>query len=159
MKTMPLRNNAKELSLAVETALQRQDSALRLLEHLRADQPLTERPRQPGGGGRRAFRRWPAPETLQIDLHDGKTWLAVECQNIGVGGASISHLGPSLGDGPFAARLTTPDSGATLVLADVVWRDIKTGTLGVRFEFLDEEERDLWASGLIEALLAERTLK
>jgi len=45
-----------------------------------------------------------------------------------------------------------------LVLADVMWRDRKTDTVGLRFEFLDTEERDLWAERLIDALLARYSL-
>jgi len=39
----------------------------------------------------------------------------------------------------------------------VMWRD-KQGKAGIRFEFTDNEERDQWSGGLIDALLARHAL-
>jgi len=46
--------------------------------------------------------------------------------------------------GPAPARLKAPGITGVLALADVMWRD-KEGRAGVRFEFHDDEERDLWS--------------
>ena len=59
--------------------------------------------------------------------------------------------------GPSPARLKAAAMPSLLVLADVMWRD-REGKAGVRFEFADEEERDQWSGGLIDALLARHAL-
>ena len=48
--------------------------------------------------------------------------------------------------------------GTVLALADVMWHDSHSETYGLRFEFLDDEERDAWAGLLVDALLARYSL-
>jgi hypothetical protein len=139
----------------VADALLRQDEALSLLDRLRAEEPFL-RPKKQIGGGRRDFRRWPTPPGITLEIHDGLRWYPVECLDMGVGGARLAKI-PSWVQGPVPARLTAPGVGAVLVLSDVMWKD-REGRAGVRFEFHDEEERDLWSGSLIDALLARHAL-
>jgi len=137
----------------VEAILQRQDEAMALLERLRAnerDQPSVS---TTPADSRREFRRWPAPGTVTIELHDGKSWVPVKCTDMGVGGAKVSGF-PDWAEGPTPARLRAAPAGAVLVLADLMWQEKSNAIAGLRFEFFDNEERDRWAGGLIDALLA-----
>ncbi len=141
----------------IEAILRRQDEALALLELLR----LAERPAvgadAPKGGGRRDFRRWPLPEGVKLELHDGERWHATDCSDVGIGGARLNGLPPWF-QGPGPARLSVGGSTAALVLADIMWRDAKTGVAGLRFDFVDNEDRDQWTGRLIDALLARYSL-
>jgi hypothetical protein len=148
-------NDAFNIPADVTEALERQDVALALLERLRAEEPMIK-PRSMAGGGRRDFRRWPTPTGVTFELHDGKHWQDIECLDMGVGGARLSHI-PTWMLGPVPARLKAPGITGVLVLADVMWRD-KEGRAGLRFEFHDDEERDLWSGALIDALLARHSL-
>jgi hypothetical protein len=139
----------------VEAILHRQDEALALLERLRAEEPPV-RTRQQAGGGRRDFRRWPTPPGVTVEMHDGLRWHPAECLDMGVGGARLGQL-PTWVDGPAPARLRAPGVGGVIVLADVMWKD-REGRAGLRFEFQDDEERDLWSGALIDALLAGHAL-
>lgn len=138
----------------VEDALRRQEEALALLERLRLSQPAARRrAREDGPRGRRDFRRWPAPENVTLELHDGLEWRAVPASDMGIGGARITEV-PAWLRGPAPARLKAPTGFPTLVLADMMWQDARTHSAGLRFEFLDTEERDAWADSLLDALLA-----
>ncbi|GAB4466836.1 MAG: hypothetical protein OHK0029_38430 [Armatimonadaceae bacterium] len=139
----------------VMEALDRQDAALELLERLRAEEPLAKT-RSAAGGGRRDFRRWPTPPNVTLEAHDGKHWSRLSCMDMGVGGARLERL-PTWFSGPTPVRLKAPGVTGVLVLADIMWRD-REGKAGVRFEFHDEEERDLWSGALIDALLARHAL-
>jgi hypothetical protein len=145
-----------EMDEGVEDALRRQDEAMALLERLRSEEPFAAAGGDHVGGGRRDFRRWPTPEGVSIELHDGLSWQPADIVDLGVGGARLRHL-PSWMEGPAPARLRTPSSPSVLVLCDVMWRDTNEKA-GVRFEFLDEEEREQWSGGLIDALLARHAL-
>jgi hypothetical protein len=137
----------------VEAVLKRQDEAMALLERLR-DQERDQPPlasQQPES--RREFRRWPAPDTVTLELHDGESWAGVKCTDMGVGGAKVGGF-PAWAEGPTPARLRAAPAAAVLVLADVMWQDRATATAGLRFEFFDNEERDRWAGSLLDALLA-----
>ena len=143
----------------VEEVLRLQDEALALLERLRAEEPFI-RPHVAHGGGRRDFRRWPTPPGVVIELHNGLRWVAADCLDLGVGGARVEHL-PTWVRGPVPGRLVAPGiASAVLVLCDVMWKDGagKDAKAGVRFEFQDEEERELWSGALIDALLARHAL-
>ena len=148
----------------VEEILRRQDEAMALLERLRVEEPFLAPHPEHSGGGRRDFRRWPAPEGVTIELHDGARWHETVCTDMGVGGARVSHL-PFAMQGPAPARLKAPGVAPILVLADVMWREgvgggdgREGGKAGLRFEFTDDEERDQWSGGLIDALLARHAL-
>lgn len=140
----------------VERLLARQENALALLERLReADPlPLTDEEIAPSvlatnADPRRETARAILPPHVRLDLHDGRAWQAVPCDDIGVGGAHVSAL-PEWAAGPTPARLlaTPPSSPAPLCLADIMWRDAAQGTAGLRFEFLSVEEQTLWAACL-----------
>jgi len=155
---MPIEPDEIEDDDEIEDILHRQDEAMQLLERLRAEEPLGGRR---GSGtdqeGRRDFRRWPTPEGVTLEFHDGLKYHRADVDDIGVGGARL-HTLPGWLKGPAAARLKALSMACgALVLADVMWRD-KQGGAGVRFEFLDNEDRDLWAGGLIDALLARYAL-
>lgn len=136
----------------VEEILRRQDEALALLGRLRAAEPF-RRPRPDTlGPRRREFRRWPIPEGVSLELHDQEQWQRAPVLDMGVGGARLAGL-PEFADGPTPGRLKAPSSQAVLVLCDVMWKDTD-GRAGLRFEFLDEDERESWSGGLIDALLA-----
>jgi len=139
----------------VEVALRRQDEALSLLERLRTEEPFL----QAGDGdeqapdARRGFRRWVTPPGVTVELHDGDDWCRIDCSDLGVGGARTNDL-PKWANGPTPTRLKAFGHAAVIALADVMWRDGKSGKAGLRFEFQDEAERDYWTSGLVDALLA-----
>jgi hypothetical protein len=136
----------------VAAALARQDEALALLARLRAAEPYARPLLDTTGEKRREFRRWPLPEGVSVEFHDGETWQKVRCADMGIGGARL-HWPKGIA-APVPARLKTPAAPAVLTLVDIMWRDAKSDLAGVRFEFQDEEERDAWAGGLIDALLA-----
>ena len=77
--------------------------------------------------------------------------------DLGVGGVRTDHL-PTWAYGPTPTRLSAEGAGTILVLSDVMWRGRKTGNAGIRFEFLDEGERDFWSGALIDALLVRHSL-
>jgi len=152
-------NDVSEVSDEVEAILGRQEQALRLLEQLRADLPLNSKRRRKGvGGGRRDFRRWPTPETVSIEIHDSRHWHLLDSLDCGVPGVRVAALPSWVGDGPVVVRVTTPDSGPVLALGDIMWRDKKTRTAGIFFEFQTEDDREAWGEGLIEALLSRHAL-
>ena len=138
----------------VEEILRRQDEALALLARLREAEPYRQPRLDTTGQKRREFRRWPTPEGVKIEFHDGTAWKHIECQDMGIGGARLHW--PEKINAPCPARLTTPSTPTCVVLVDVMWRDTqgKGGLTGIRFEFQDEDERDGWSGGLIDALLA-----
>ncbi len=140
----------------VEEALRRQDEALTLLERLRIAEPTVASEAHPGGG-RREARRWTAPKSVTVELHDGLTWRAVTCSDLGIGGARLAAV-PAWLQGPAPIRLRGASGPAILGLTDLVWRDAKTGAAGLQFEFGDPEERDQWTVLLIDALLARYAL-
>ena len=109
----------------VEDALRRQDEALALLERLRIAEPAVAPEAHPGGG-RREARRWTAPKSVTVELHDGLTWRAVTCSDLGIGGARLTAV-PAWLEGPAPIRLRGVSGPAILALADLVWRDAKMG--------------------------------
>jgi hypothetical protein len=140
-----------EIPADVEEILQRQDEALSLLDRLRNEEPY-QKPKADGlGARRREFRRWPLPEGVSLELHDGTKWRVADVLDMGVGGARLNSLA-KFADGPTPARLKAPMAPAVLVLCDVMWKD-QNGRAGVRFEFRDDEEREIWSGGMIDALL------
>lgn len=141
----------------IEEALRRQDEALALLERLRITEPVLEGSEEPGGGGRRDFRRWPAPDGIAADIHDGTRWQPVPCSDFGIGGARLAHV-PGWLQGPVPVRLRGANGTAILALGDLMWRDLESGAAGLRLEFQDPEERDLWTATLIDGLLARYAL-
>lgn len=143
--------------LEVEAALRRQDEALALLDRLRIAQPAGADSEAHVGGGRRDFRRWPAPDGVTVEMHDGDGWQFASASDLGIGGVRVTALPPSF-EGPVPVRLKGTSSAAILGLADLMWRDSKSGAAGLRFEFLDPEERDQWTILLIDALLARYAL-
>jgi hypothetical protein len=136
----------------VAAILARQDEALALLARLRAAEPHVRPRLDTVGEKRREFRRWPTPDGVTLEFHDGEKWRKVQCADMGIGGARLHWPEGVLA--PVPARLKTPATAAVLALVDVMWRDSKTNLTGVRFEFQDEEERDSWSGGLVDALLA-----
>ena len=143
--------------LEVEEALRRQDEALALLERLRIAEPLSAGVEGHPGGGRRDFRRWPTPDGVTVEIHDGDGWLIAAASDLGIGGVRVTTL-PDGFQGPVPVRLKSAGNAAVLALADLMWRDSQTGAAGLRFEFLDPEERDGWTVLLIDALLARYAL-
>ena len=141
----------------VEAALRRQDDAMMLLERLRISEPTGPKSGDAAGGGRRDFRRWPAPEGVTVELHDGSGWQAAGSSDLGIGGARLVTV-PAWLDGPVPVRLRGVSGPAVLTLGDLMWRDSSTGAAGLRFEFSDPEEHDLWTAILIDALLARYAL-
>ncbi len=136
----------------VAAALARQDEAMALLARLRSSEPYARPRLDTVGEKRREFRRWPMPEGVTIEFHDGGKWHKISCVDMGIGGARLHW--PKEIPAPVPARLKTPSSPAVLALVDIMWRDTKSDLTGIRFEFQDEEERDAWSGGLIDALLA-----
>ncbi len=141
----------------IERLLMKQDEALALLERLRIAEPMGTKEQTDAGGGRRDFRRWPAPEGVAVEMHDGERWQAAAFSDLGIGGARLTAV-PAWLDGPVPVRLHGQSGPATLAMGDVMWRDGQTGAAGLRFEFQDPEERDGWTALLIDALLARYAL-
>lgn len=141
----------------VEETLRRQDEALALLERLRIAEPALSAHEDHPGGGRRDFRRWPAPKDVTVELHDGAGWQTIPVSDLGIGGARITTVPPWL-LGPAPVRMKAAAGPAILALGDLMWRDKETGAAGLRFEFQDPEERDQWTALLIDALLARYAL-
>ncbi len=140
----------------MDAALRKQDEALALLERLRIAEGSGPKPADAPGGGRRDFRRWPAPEGITVEMHDGSGWQPVLSSDLGVGGARLTAV-PAWLDGPVPVRLR--GSGpSVLTLGDLMWRDGISGAAGLRFEFSDSEDHDLWTAMLIDALLARYAL-
>jgi hypothetical protein len=146
-----------EIDFEVEAALNRQDEALALLERLRLAEPRTAAQGggavPSGGGGRREGRRWPPPEGVALEMHDGVHWQVINCLDLGIGGARVRNL-PAWADGPTPARLKAAHLGSALALADIMWHDSHAEISGVRFEFVDTEDRETWAGLLVDSLLA-----
>ena len=156
-----LEDDGLALEDSVEAALRRQDDAMRLLERLRLAEPAPPSGGDAPGrdtisGGRRDFRRWPAPEGITVELHDGSAWQPALFNDLGIGGVRLSAV-PAWLDGPVPVRLRGSGS-AVLTLGDLMWRDDRTGAAGLQFEFSDPEEHDLWTALLIDALLARYAL-
>ena len=141
----------------MDLALRKQDEALALLERLRISEAPGPKPADAPGGGRRDFRRWPAPEGITVEMHDGGGWQAVPSSDLGVGGARLTTV-PAWLDGPAPVRLRGAGGPAILTLGDLMWRDGANGAAGLRFEFSDAEDHDLWTAMLIDALLARYAL-
>ncbi len=141
----------------VEEALRRQDEALALLERLRLSEPSAAKAGEAPGGGRRDFRRWPAPAGITVELHDGRTWQPAPSGDLGVGGARLTMV-PAWLRGPVPVRLRGESGPAVLTLSDLMWRDGQSGAAGLRFEFSDPEDHDVWTAMLIDALLARYAL-
>ena len=141
----------------VEEALRRQDDALALLEQLRIREPAPGQTGENAGGGRRDFRRWPAPKEITAEMHDGARWQPAHCSDFGIGGARLSAV-PAWLNGPVPVRLKGPTGPAVLALGDLMWRDAANNAAGLRLEFQDTDERDLWTATLIDALLARYAL-
>ena len=141
----------------IEEVLRRQDEALALLERLRIAEPAFPNADEHAGGGRRDFRRWPAPEGVTIELHDSARWQPSSCSDFGIGGARLTGV-PAWVQGPIPVRLKGVSGPAILALGDLMWRDGANGAAGLRLEFQDPDERDLWTAMLIDALLARYAL-
>lgn len=140
----------------IEDVFRRQDEAMALLERLRIAEPAGAAPDAYAGGGRREGRRWPAPEGVRVELHDGDAWQEVDCSDLGIGGVRMATLPPWL-NGPVPVRLRGQTGPAVLALGDLMWRD-GDGAAGLRFEFNDSEDHDRWTVLLIDALLARYAL-
>ncbi|MBC8102803.1 MAG: PilZ domain-containing protein [Cytophagales bacterium] len=146
-----------EIDSETEAALRRQDEALLLLERLRSEEPFGfSNAKKIPGQERRDFRRWAMPPGITIEMHDGTRWCKINCSDVGVGGARTDFL-PSWADGPTPVRLKGA-AGAVIVLSDIMWHGTSANQAGIRFEFLDDEERDFWSGTLIDALLARHSL-
>lgn len=141
----------------MDAALRKQDEALALLERLRLAEASGSKPAETPGGGRRDFRRWPAPEGVTVELHDGGGWQSVLPSDLGVGGARLTTI-PAWLDGPVPVRLRGASGPAVLTLGDLMWRDGAAGAAGLRFEFADAEDHEAWTAMLIDALLARYAL-
>lgn len=147
-----------EVESEVEEALRRQDEALVLLERLRVEEPFAfSRVKKNTDDDRRDFRRWATPPGIAVEMHDGTRWCKIDCSDLGVGGGRTNHL-PAWAYGPTPSRLSAEGAGTVLVLCDVMWRGKKAGNAGIRFEFLDEDDRDFWSGALIDALLVRHSL-
>ncbi len=141
----------------IDMALRKQDEALALLERLRIAEASGAKPAEAPGGGRRDFRRWPAPEGITVELHDGSGWQPAQSSDLGVGGARLTTV-PTWMDSPVPVRLRGASGPSVLTLGDLMWRDGANGAAGLRFEFSDAEDHELWTAMLIDALLARYAL-
>ncbi|MBC8136721.1 MAG: hypothetical protein H8F28_12605 [Fibrella sp.] len=142
-----------------KTAITSREDAVRLLNQLRANLPESHTNRRRGkGGGRRDSRRWTPPSSVTFEIYDGETWHFVEALDCGIPGVRVTRLPAFVGENPAVMRLTTPDSGVVLVTGDVMWKDSRAGTAGIQFTFQNDEDREAWFEGLVEALLSRHAM-
>ncbi|MBC7807427.1 MAG: PilZ domain-containing protein [Akkermansiaceae bacterium] len=151
-------SGVKQIPMARQTAMTTREEATRLLVELQATLPPPVASRHGKGGGRRDSRRWIPPETVTIEVYDGELWHALEALDCGIPGVRVMDLPGFVGDGPAVVRLTTPDSGVVLVTGDVMWHDREAGTAGLHFTFQNDEDREAWFGGLVEALLSRHAM-
>lgn len=135
------------------------DDVSRVLGELRAGVP----PRPTGqfrgkGGGRRDARRWIPPDTIEFEIYDGEGWHRLHALDCGVPGARVTNLPVFVKEGFVALRLTIPEDGVVLVAGEIMWLDAKAGIAGIQFTFENNEDREAWFEGLVEALLSRHAM-
>lgn len=135
----------------VEEMFDRQDAALKLLNKLRHKNFPTVNNIVQSSNQRRQYRRWAAPESISIAIFRDD-WEETNVIDVGIGGVKVTlnESVPLLG--PFVCKLGVGGLTNVFVLADIMWRS--ENTVGIRFEFDKQDEHDLWAEHLVDALLS-----
>ena len=139
----------------IEHLLDKQDVVLKLLAKLRFKMhPTVDNVVQPPNQ-RRHYRRWNAPESISISVYEDG-WNAMHVIDVGIGGVKVSRDAKTPSSGPFVCQLAVGGLKNVLVLADIMW--MSDSSVGIRFEFDNQHEHDLWAENLVDALLSKLSI-
>jgi len=139
----------------LELNLDKQDAALKLLAKLRMKSfPTVHYVAQPENQ-RRQYKRWAAPESISVECFtDG--WLAFDVIDVGIGGAKVVRTENVPRSGPFVCKLGVGSLNNVLVLADIMW--MADASVGIRFEFDNNDDHDMWAEHLVDTLLGKLSI-
>jgi hypothetical protein len=139
----------------LELILDKQDAALKLLAKLRMKSfPTVHNVDQPDNQ-RRQYKRWAAPESISVEcFNDG--WLAFDVIDVGIGGAKVVRTESVPRSGPFVCKLGVGSLNNVLVLADIMW--MADASVGIRFEFDNNDDHDMWAEHLVDTLLGKLSI-
>jgi hypothetical protein len=144
-----------EDSRDLEIIFDKQDAALKLLAKLRLKSfPTVNSVAQPNGQ-RRQYRRWVAPESINIAFFNDD-WLTFDVMDVGIGGAKIVRTEHVPCNGPFVCKLSVGSLNNVFVLADIMW--MADQFVGIRFEFDIHDEHDMWAEHLVDTLLSKLSI-
>lgn len=144
-----------EDSQDLELILDKQDAALKLLAKLRMKSfPKVHNVAQPNNQ-RRQYKRWAAPESISIECFNDD-WLAFDVIDVGIGGAKVVRTENVPRSGPFVCKLGVGSLNNVLVLADIMW--MADQFVGIRFEFDNNDEHDMWAEHLVDTLLGKLSI-
>jgi len=144
-----------EDSRNLEHILAQQDAALKLLAKLRMKTvPTVHNVAQPQDQ-RRQYRRWASPESITIAVFNDN-WFAIDVIDVGIGGAKVIRTESVPRSGPFVCKLGVGSLNNVLVLADIMW--IADHFVGIRFEFDNQDDHDLWAEHLVDTLLGKLSI-
>jgi hypothetical protein len=143
--------SSKDVDLLFDT----QDAALELLSKLRKKYFPTVLDVVQPTNQRRQYKRWSAPESISIDIYTNG-WQPLSVIDVGIGGAKIARneIVPTIG--PFVCKLGVGDLTNVIILTDIMW--MADQTVGIRFEFDNQDEHDLWAEHLVNTLLGKLSI-
>jgi len=148
-------NMELESSQDVDLLFDTQDAALKLLSKLRKKYFPTVLDVVQPTNQRRQYKRWSAPESISIDIYTNG-WQPLSVIDVGIGGAKIARneIVPTIG--PFVCKLGVGDLTNVIILTDIMW--MADQTVGIRFEFDNQDEHDLWAEHLVNTLLGKLSI-
>ncbi len=76
----------------------------------------------------------------------------MEAIDVGIGGVKIKRSDKIPASGPFVCKLGVGALNNLLVLGDIMW--MSDQTVGIRFEFDNQSDHDMWAENLVDTLLS-----
>lgn len=139
----------------IDEMFKKQDAALSLLKKLRLKlSPTVDNVVQPSTQ-RRQYRRWAAPESIGIAVYSD-SWKPLDVIDVGIGGVKVTRTSYGPSAGPFVCRLSVGSLNNILVLADIMW--MSPTAVGIRFEFDNQDEHDMWAEHLVDTLLGKLSI-
>ncbi|MEY4915494.1 MAG: hypothetical protein RJA02_1763 [Armatimonadota bacterium] len=139
----------------LELILDKQDAALKLLAKLRMKSFPTVRNVAQPENQRRQYKRWAAPESISVECFRDR-WLAFDVIDVGIGGAKVVRTENVPRSGPFVCKLGVGSLNNVLVLADIMW--MADASVGIRFEFDNNDDHDMWAEHLVDTLLGKLSI-
>lgn len=142
-------------SQGVDKMFERQDAALRLLTKLRQKNFPTVNNVVQAANQRRQYRRWAAPESIAVAVFT-VDWQSLDVIDVGIGGVKVMKNDSVPPIGPFVCKLSVGVLTNVFVLADIMW--MSDQTVGIRFEFDQQDEHDLWAEHLVDTLLSKLSI-
>lgn len=144
-----------EDSRDLELILDKQDAALKLLAKLRMKSFPTVNNVAQSSSQRRQYRRWAAPESINITIFSDD-WFTLSVVDVGIGGAKVVRTESIPRTGPFVCKLGVGSLNNVLVLADIMW--MADQFVGIRFEFDNQDDHDMWAEHLVDTLLGKLSI-